>query len=285
MHIRRRLLILCYAIVTFSAAPSLQATETTLPFVLHKGYTLVVRGSIGKLKGLNFIIDTGAAPSVVDTRLRHRLGLEGKPDQVSVFTKTIPAERVTLPLVEVGPIHAEGVEALTEDLSFIERGLGVRIDALIGLDVLGRRNFSIDYAAGCLRFDPAMDGNEVWAAMTQGDSIAVIEIELNGVAAQLMVDTGVNHLILFESRVRGLFVNNRIENVKVTSNIGGAARLKQIHPPLARLGHIPLAVESVFLLETPADLSLAIDGLLGVAALRPLRVDFDFERRAVGWKW
>jgi hypothetical protein len=121
--------------------------------------------------------------------------------------------------------------------------------------------------------------------MAEGDSYAAIEIELNGVPKRFMVDTGVNHLILFESRAQGLFAKDRIQAENVSSSIGGAVRLRQVEPPIALLGKSPLAVASVLILETPADLSLAIDGLLGVAALKPARVDFNFDRRAIGWKW
>jgi predicted aspartyl protease len=268
-----------------AAAAPLTATETSLPFVLHRGFSIVVRGSIAGIQDLNFIIDTGAVPSVVDSRLSHRLRLAGQADQVSVFARTVPAQRVVLPDVDVGPIHAAGVEALVEDLAFIERILGVRIDALIGLDVLGRKSFSIDYAAGRLRFDPPPDAAVVWSNILKGDSYAAVEIELNGVPARLMVDTGVKHLILFESRVHGLFARDGIQSVKDSSNIGGSVQLKQVESPIAMLGNTPLAVGSVFLLETPADLSFALDGLLGVAALKPVRVDFNFERRTIGWKW
>ncbi len=281
----RTLIGLSCTILTLAVAPALTANQTGLPFVLHGGFSIVVRGSIGGLKGLNFIIDTGAVPSVVDSRLSRRLGLRGQLDQVSVFARTVPAQRVVLPDVDLGPIHAVGVEALAQDLSFIERMLGVRIDALIGLDVLGRRSFSIDYAAGLLRFDPVPDAAEVWSDLAEGDSYAVVEIELNGVPVRLMVDTGVKHIILFESRAQGLFAREGIQSVQISSNIGGTVHLKQIETPSARLGQTSLAVGSVFLLETPADLSFAIDGLLGVAALRPERVDFNFERRAIGWKW
>jgi predicted aspartyl protease len=272
-------------ILTLAVASPLTANESILPFILHRGFSIVVRGSIGGLKGLNFIIDTGAVPSVVDRRLSHRLGLPEQADQVSVFARTVPAQRVVLPHVDVGPVHAAGVEALVQDLSFIERMLGVRIDALIGLDVLGRRSFSIDYASGCLRFDTLPDAAEVWANMAEGHSFAAVEIDLNGVPTRLMVDTGVKHLILFEGRVQGRFASDRIQSVRLSSNIAGTVGLKEVQTPRVIMGQTPLTVESVFLLETPADLSFGIDGLLGVAALKPVRVDFNFERRAIGWKW
>jgi len=38
--------------------------------------------------------------------------------------------------MRLGPIEAEGVPVLVRDLSFIEQDLGVRVDAMVGLDVL-----------------------------------------------------------------------------------------------------------------------------------------------------
>ena len=275
----------CCTIVTLAVAPPLTANETSLPFVLHRGYTIVVPGSIGDRKGLNFIIDTGAVPSVVDQRLSHRLRLVGQADRVSVFARTVAAERVVLPSVNVGPIHAAGVEALVQDLSFIERGLGVRIDALIGLDILGRSNFSLDFGTKCLRFGTLPAADDLWSELVGTVDYPVVEVELNGVPVRLMVDTGVNHLILFESKTRGVFANDRLSVEKVSSTIGGIVPLKEVEPPMARLGNTPVTVASVLVLETPENLALPIDGLLGVAALKPLRVDFNFERRAIGWKW
>lgn len=272
-------------VVTLAVAAPLTANQTEVPFVLHRGYTIVVKGAIGSRRGLNFIIDTGAVPSVVDQRISRHLGLAGQADQVSVFTRSIPTERVTLPSVDIGPVHAAHVEALVEDLSFIEARLGVRIDALIGLDVFGSRDFSIDYAASRLRFDAPLDAADVWTDIAAGDGYAVVEMELNGVPLRLMVDTGANHVILFASHVPGLYANARIENEKVSSTIGGAVRLKQMESPIASLGQTPLKVTSVLILDTPENLSLAIDGLLGVAALKPLRVEFSLGRRLIGWKW
>jgi len=284
MRIQHYVRLLCITVI-LAVAPNLRANQTTLPFVLHRGYSIVVQGSIGGRKGLNFIIDTGAVPSVVDRRLSHRLGLGGQADQVSVFARTVPAQRVVLPNVDMGPVQAVGVEALVQDLSFIERILGVRVDALIGLDVLGKTSFSIDFAAKCLRFDPLQGPSDVWADMTEDAYYAAVEIELNGVPVRVMVDTGVNHLILFESRTERIFAKDRMLTEKVSSTIGGTVRLKQVETPTVTLGKTPLTVASVLVLETPANLSLSIDGLLGVAALKPVRVDFNFERRAIGWKW
>ena len=58
---------------------------------------------------------------------------------------------MVLPNVRIGPAHAAGLQSLVADLSFAEKSLGIRIDAIVGLDVLGHEAFSIDYRA---RQDP-----------------------------------------------------------------------------------------------------------------------------------
>jgi predicted aspartyl protease len=244
-----------------------------------------VRGSVGGIKGLNFLIDTGAVPSVVDKRLSSRLGLVRRPDQVDVFARTVPTERVLLPSIDVGPIHAVGVEALAQDLSFIQDGLGERVDALIGLDVLGGRNFTIDYASQRLRFDTTSPADDLWARMETGNAYASIEVRFGDNPAKLLVDTGANHVVLFAGRAHAYLPDTRNQDDRISSNIGGAVHLKEVDAPSARLGEARLPLRKVYLLDAAGNLSLAFDGLLGVAALKPTRVDFDFERHAIGWKW
>src|SRR5215469_1177095 len=115
------------------ASPAEGPTEVC--FELYRGYTIVAKGSMGRLQKLNFIIDTGAVPSVVDARVARRLGLKGTFDTVSVFSKDVRTEEVVVPTIELGPVHAESVRFLAQDLRFIENGLGLRIDAIIGFDV------------------------------------------------------------------------------------------------------------------------------------------------------
>ena len=55
-----------------SGEPPKDEPALHIPFALHRGFAIVVRGSIGTAKNLNFLIDTGVSPSVVDRRVARR---------------------------------------------------------------------------------------------------------------------------------------------------------------------------------------------------------------------
>ena len=59
------------------ALPSAPKGPTEVRFELYLGYTIVAKGSMGGLQKLNFIIDTGAVPSVVDARVAPQARLGG----------------------------------------------------------------------------------------------------------------------------------------------------------------------------------------------------------------
>lgn len=80
--------------------------DTEVRFKLYRGYTIVVQGSIGSLNKLNFLIDTGAVPSVLDQRIARKLRLVGKEESVSVFSGSLRALRVEVADVQLGPIRA-----------------------------------------------------------------------------------------------------------------------------------------------------------------------------------
>lgn len=126
--------------------------QPEIPFKLYRGYTIVVRGSIGSLDKLNFLIDTGAVPSVVDERVARKLKLVGKAERVTVFSQDVTVREVILPELQLGPVRAESLRVLVRALAFLEEGLGTRVDAMVGLDVLARSNFTIDFAAKKITF-------------------------------------------------------------------------------------------------------------------------------------
>jgi hypothetical protein len=60
-------------------------------FKLYRSYVIVARGSIGNVRNLNFVIDTGAVPSILDRRIARRLHLtrDSLPDFPNFLYLTI----------------------------------------------------------------------------------------------------------------------------------------------------------------------------------------------------
>ena len=134
---RHTTLLLFCVLMFICAAASAQTTarEQILPLKIYGQHLIVVQGSIGSLQKRNLVIDTAAYPSVIDRELARKLNLSGPKEELDAIDRTIPATAVVVPTVDIGPIHVTTVRSLVQDLSDVSRRYGVRIDALVGLDV------------------------------------------------------------------------------------------------------------------------------------------------------
>ena len=275
-----------------AVARSLPAADPSakLPFKLYGGYTIVARGSIAGLNHLNFIIDTGAVPSVVDRKVARKLGLQGQVEPLSLFSQTIETRRVTLPGLVLGPIDTGPLPVIVGDLASFESHLGVRVDGMIGLDVLARQDFVVDYEAGTIAFGTApgntrgpLDPAETSVPFELGPGYAVVSLDVEGHPYRLMVDTGARSLILFGPRVRDRLAGLRKLSERVIGNAGGTVALTEVVLPDASLGTVRLNVQRAALMEGQAPASVDLDGLLGARSLGVRRLGFEFEHRTMTW--
>jgi len=123
---------------------SFDGAQVKLPFHLHWGYLVIIEGSIGNVQKLHFLIDTGANPSVVDQKIAHTLGLAEKPARVTLSTSSVQTRLVVLPSLLMGPVRAKSLPVLTQDLSYFQKALAYRVDAIVGMDVLRKSSFRIN---------------------------------------------------------------------------------------------------------------------------------------------
>ena len=95
---------------------------------------------------------------------------------------------------------AQYKQARYQPASAIGRTSKLRIDAIVGLDVLARTGFSIDYRKRVLRFTPGDQAsqsplsNSCWPFVT-------VRMTIAGQHVRLLVDTGSSDLVLFKSRM------------------------------------------------------------------------------------
>jgi predicted aspartyl protease len=253
-----------------------------ISFKLYRGYAIVVRGSVGNLKNLNFLIDTGAVPSVLDQRIAQRLHLAGNKEKLSVFTQKVDTERAIAPDVQVGPVRAEALPIVVRDLSFATDALGSRIDAMIGFDFLGHGPFTIDYGSKKIVFGP-IDPSLTGIPYEAHPGYALVKLKIQQKSLQLLVDTGASDLVLFASAMSDCQDAIKKIGTRAWSNMGGEIQVDRVQLKDAYLGITSWSVQDVFILPDGGNPPAGLRGLLGVVSLKARRVGFDPDQRIIAW--
>jgi hypothetical protein len=81
---------LLLTILTITCAPAGgTGKQDEISFKLVQGFAIVMRGEIGRLANLNILLDTGAVPSVLNTRTARQLGVTGVTASFALLHKDI----------------------------------------------------------------------------------------------------------------------------------------------------------------------------------------------------
>jgi predicted aspartyl protease len=250
------------------------AVEGTVRFDLYRDSLIVARGAAGPLKGLNFLLDTGASPTVLDSRVAQKLHLKELPASIGAVNGRVQAGRATVPELEFGPVRRESLPVLIEDLSFIEKALPVRIDGIVGLDVLGQSAFEIDYGAREIHFGqvPLLP---VSLPLRMSQGMAIVDVEIDNAPVRLLVDTGASSLILFETRMPNAVSMLLVSSVQRSTNVVGDFERRQVRLESVRLGKTEFRREAAFVVQNHRDAGDDFDGLMSPAALGITKIAFD----------
>jgi hypothetical protein len=245
-----------------------RAAKTTVSFELYRDYLIVVRGAAGPLKGLNFLLDTGATPSVLDLRIARKLHLDTAPTDIAVLNGSVQGGMATVPRLEFGPIRRDNLPVLIEDLSFLQKALPVQVDGMIGLDLLGDSTFVIDYTLREIRFGP-VPSMPVSIPLQLKQGLPIVDATINHAVVHLLLDTGAPSLILFQE------MSEPASGASVSSKAIGDFDRRQVRLASFQLGVSEFGRKPAFMVHTRRDAGHNFDGLMSPAALGITRLAFD----------
>jgi predicted aspartyl protease len=259
---------------------AVQNGAVSIGFHLYRGYLIVAQGSAAPLDGRYFLLDTGASSTILDSRLATGLHLEEQAASVVVLDGKVRARKAIVPSLEFGPVKRRNFPVSVQDLSFLEKALAVRIDAVIGLDLLGPACFVVDYSARTIQFGAAPD-LPISVPLRMEGGLAVVDAEMNHAPVRLLVDTGASSLMIFETRAPKVVSELKVSAVKHSTNLNGEFERKQVWLEGFRLGDAEFGLEAAFVVHDGKDPGREFDGLLSPAALGMTRVSIDLERKVL----
>lgn len=276
-----QILLCALAVAGDLTVPAPRLTQPSeISFRLHQGYLIIVEGRIGNLEHQNFLVDTGTSPSIIDKEVCARLGLLGVPRALSLFNKELTVETVMLPELQLGPVHRSNFPVMVEDFSKIGKEVGARIDAVIGLDVLGTMNFTLDFQKSRILFHASAERHS--APFSAGAQFITLAVKTGGKELRLLVDTGTPRLVLFREALQDLDFD-RTEQGGAGENMSGTVSYKTIVLPAAHIGREEMGPQAVAVVTNQKNVGQTYDGLIGVSLFHPKQISFDFDRQILGW--
>jgi Aspartyl protease len=247
---------------------------------IFRDYLVVAEGQFGdSLPHQNFVVDTGTAPSIINARSIRQLGLATTASTMIAMGKTIPTESAILPEVDLGPIRAVSVRVQVQDLSRLERDLGISVAGIIGLDVLSKSSFRLDYEKKELEFGDVSDEG-IAVSFDERSGTAVARVSLEGIPARLLVDTGSDRVAVLGVNLGAMKCLALRTTAQRGSSIADPSMEVQVFfAPELVFGGKHFSVEKAYFI--PGGSYPAFDGIMGVRALGFRAIAYDQARAAI----
>ncbi len=260
-------------IVNFQGACE-QGQPARLPLKIYRNFLVVAEGQIGGVPGRqNFVLDSGTSPSVINIRLATQLGLRTTTSSTLALGTQVSAQASTIPEIDLGPIRASFVPVLVKDLSRLESDMGIPIAGIIGMDVLSKSDFLLDYDKKEIDFG-GISHEGIPVRFDARAGIAVAEVTIGGKHVRMLVDTGSELVVL----LGGNFRESGWPALRNTSQSGASIadqkmRVQKFSAPDISLGEKHFSKGTAYFAPGSAD--PVFDGLLGVRALGFRSLSYD----------
>lgn len=263
-------------VLAFSSVAKGQIVE----FKLLNNYLIVAKCSVGNAQDLVAIVDTGVTETVIDLKLVRRLSLTTTPDSATFGIREASVRAVAIPDIVLGPLHAQGLSGIAADLSHLTQEFGIRPDVLIGLDLLRRGPFLIDYRKRQVLFGPLPQLAHS-AHLLLNMRLLLVQTAVDKQTLTLQVDTGINSILIYNGK---LHVQATRSFNSRSNMIGVSGAFQVVSLPRLQIGDWRgTQIAASLTDDAPRDVQ-EFDGLLGPTAIGVHRIGFDFEKLVVAWE-
>lgn len=252
---------------------------TSVPVDVYQGYLVVVSGQIGGFKGKqNFVVDTGTSPSMLDSRIAHKMGLPVTDSTLVAVGTKVQIGRIVLPQLDLGPIHATDVHMNVADLSWLEQLLSMPIAGLVGMDVLTQTTFRLDYDRKELQFGDVDDAG-IPVRYDRRTHLALADATMQGQPVRLVVDTGTDMIVVYGHTWETLASATKVQGLPKSRSVATPVLTGQIVDPQLELDGVLFHASRTFYIPSAA--AKGYDGLVGVTPLKLHGLAFNQQTQSV----
>jgi hypothetical protein len=225
----------------------------------------------------HFWLDTGSSLTMLASNVARDLGIPPLvPDTLEIVTSTgrIKAQPSLIPLLEIGPLVVRNAPSMIVDESLMQmrepkpiaQNTRVKLDGIIGFDILRQLDLELDYSENVLRLRnpansrPEGDRNMFWVGLP------VIRLtSLDDIPLHFGLDTGAQQTFVTETLLDKLQLQaKRIESRRV-GGLGGEISLRApVMPDLQVLVRgFPILFRGAAVRAPVYQVLASLDGVLG----------------------
>lgn len=265
----------------YTSTSALAGSEITgtVPFRIHE-HLIIVQGSVDGSDSLNLALDTGACFTVLSKQVGKKLGLKGVSVRASAFGQPVKMKKVDLARLTLGRVEFEQVEARLCDLPPVD---GVRLDGLIGLNVLKRATVTLDFEKGDLVFGQARQLSHN-TRFYGGLNFIPVTMTVNGKALRLALDTAACGLVLYRGAIGDRIEIRRTNSTEYRFLVGGRVRMEEVILSNVVLADSYWEELPAYLMDRKKSGNENVMGNLGVSSLGLKTLQFDVETGQLGWE-
>jgi aspartyl protease len=169
-------------------------------FDLYNDNLLIVKATVGNIRDVMMILDTGTNPTVISKKIVNRRKLLGTTERLQTLAGSIQSRNVILPNVEVGVLHVDSIRVIAQDLNSVERSLEISLGGIVGFDFLSTGRFTIDYQKKKIVFGPMPASENVVPFVAMATSLTVNAV-IDGLQVRLLLGSGTSGLRVFRIRL------------------------------------------------------------------------------------